>query len=150
MKVVDFLSREAVVANIGAKWKAGVIDELAAAVSGVAGLPSEDIAKVLIGRERLGSTGIGDGVAIPHGNLPALKRLTAAFGRSVEGVSFDSVDGQPTHLFFVLLTPENAVGLQALARVSRLMRDAEFRQRLLVAKDADEIYAVLQEGDARP
>lgn len=149
MKVVEFLRRDAVLAELTAARKVEVIHELAAAVAASEGVSADEVAKVLLARERLGSTGIGDGVAIPHGTLPSLKRLTAAFGRSIEGVNFDAIDGKPTHLFFVLLTPESAVGLQALARVSRLMRDADFRQRLLAASDAADIYSVLKEGDAR-
>ena len=149
MKVVEFLRQEAVIADLRSSRKADVIQELAAAVASADGASPDEVARVLLAREKLGSTGIGDGVAIPHGTLPSLKRLTAAFGRSRQGVAFDAIDGRPTHLFFVLLTPESAVGLQALARVSRLMRDADFREKLMSAGSAADIYAVLKDGDDR-
>lgn len=147
MNVVDFLDPRSVVAELQSTHKLDVIKELAASVSAAEGLSESQVLQVLIAREKLGSTGIGDGVAIPHGTLPSLKRLTAAFGRSKEGVGFDAIDGKPTHLFFVLLTPESALGLQALARVSRLMRDEAFRQSLLKATSADEIYRLLKGAD---
>lgn len=147
MKVVEFLDERAVVAVLGATHKAGVIRELSQVVAQSGGVDAQTVEDVLLARERLGSTGIGDGVAIPHGTLPGLKRLTAAFGRSPTGVDFDSSDGQPAHLFFVLLTPDSAVGLQALARVSRLMRRSSFKDRLMEAPDARAIHRILSERD---
>jgi PTS system nitrogen regulatory IIA component len=105
--------------------------------------------KVLSDRERLGSTGIGDGVAIPHGTMSSLNHLVALFGRSVEGVEFDAIDGKRTHLFFVILTPDNNVGLQALARVSRMMREPRFRQVLLEAAGQEELYRAIAAEDER-
>lgn len=149
MKVVDFLSPAAVVPDLRGQSRDEVMLELADAVGRAESIDAEEIVRVLLARERLGSTGIGEGVAIPHGTLPGLRRLVAAFGRSRGGVNFDAIDGKNTHLFFVLLTPENAVGLQALARVSRLVRDVEFRRSLMFAEDSDALFRVLQEEEAR-
>ena len=102
------------------------------------GVEAERLLQVLVERENLQSTGIGDGVAIPHGKLPGLSRLLAGFARSPRGVDFESIDGQPTYLFFVLVAPESSTGahLKALARISRVFKDPEFRRRLLAAPDA--------------
>jgi len=106
---------------------------------------------VLNERERLGSTAIGDGIAIPHGKLKGLTQILGVFGRSREGIDFDSLDGSPTHLFFLLVAPEDSarLHLKALARVSRLFKDAGFRQRLLDAADSEELYRLLKEEDSK-
>ena len=106
---------------------------------------------VLNERERLGSTAIGDGIAIPHGKLKGITQILGVFGRSREGVDFDSLDGSPTHLFFLLVAPEDSASLhlKALARVSRLFKDASFRQRLLDAPDSGELYRLLVEEDSK-
>jgi PTS system nitrogen regulatory IIA component len=100
-------------------------------------------------RERLGSTGIGGGIAIPHGKLGALKSLLMAFGRSRKGVEFDAMDGKPTHLFFLLLAPEDSTGahLKMLARISRSLKNSVFRERLMTAADGRELYMVIQKED---
>jgi len=102
-------------------------------------------------RERLNSTALGEGVAIPHGKLANVKRVIAAFGRHPAGVDFQSIDGKPTHLFFLLVAPEDSAGahLKALARISRLLKDEGFRKRLLAAGDAHELYATIRDEDAR-
>ncbi len=102
-------------------------------------------------RERLGSTAIGDGIAIPHGKLKGITQILGVFGRSREGIDFDSLDGSPTHLFFLLVAPEDSASLhlKALARVSRLFKDGGFRQRLLDAADSDELYRLLKEEDSK-
>jgi len=112
---------------------------------------ANDLAAVLAERERLGSTAIGDGIAIPHGKLAGVKSITGVFGRHVRGVDFDSLDGGPTHLFFLLVAPEDSASLhlKALARVSRLMKDPAFRERLSSAADAEEIFRLIKEEDAR-
>jgi len=109
----------------------------------------EGLTKVLVARETLGSTGIGDGVAIPHGKLGSIKELVLAFGRSKGGVDFDSLDGQPAHLFFLLLAPENAPGdhLKALARVSRLMKNRELRETLMEAGSVGEIRQAIADRE---
>jgi PTS system nitrogen regulatory IIA component len=106
---------------------------------------------VLSEREKLNTTGIGEGVAIPHGKLAGLPRLYASFGVCREGVDFASIDGKPTYLFFALVAPENSAGihLKALARISRLFRNREFREAILQAPDAGHIYSLISEEDAR-
>jgi PTS system nitrogen regulatory IIA component len=152
MKIVDFVRPELIVAELTATDKAEVIRELADHLSGnVPGVDKETLSRVLLERERLASTAIGEGVAIPHGKLDAVGRLVACVGRSTAGVDFDSMDGRPTHIFFVLVAPENSTGvhLKALARISRLFKDPEFRTRLLAAKDAPDMYRVIADEDAR-
>jgi PTS system nitrogen regulatory IIA component len=152
MKIVDFVKAELIVADLQAHDKAEVIKELANHLAGhVPNVDREVLAKVLLERERLASTAIGEGVAIPHGKLDAVGKLVACVGRAPAGVDFDSMDGRPTHLFFVLVAPENSTGvhLKALARISRLFKDPEFRTRLIQAKDAAEMFRVIAEEDAK-
>lgn len=152
MKIVDFVRPELIVAELTAHDKGEVIKELAGHLAAhVAGVDRDALARVLMERERLASTAIGEGVAIPHGKLDAMGKLVACVGRAPSGVDFDSMDGRPTHLFFVLVAPENSTGvhLKALARISRLFKDPEFRTRLMQAKDAPEIYRVIADEDAK-
>jgi PTS system nitrogen regulatory IIA component len=152
MKIVDFVRPELIVSELVARDKNEVIKELAGHLAThVPGVDRESLAKVLIERERLASTAIGEGVAIPHGKLDAVGKLVACVGRAPAGVDFDSMDGRPTHLFFVLVAPENSTGvhLKALARISRLFKDPEFRTRVMSAKDAAEIYKVISDEDAK-
>lgn len=152
MKILDIVPPEAVVDDLRAGTKEGVLRELAGAVAAtVPGLSAEALAQVLIEREGLGSTGIGEGVAIPHGKIRGIDRLVAAFGRSREGVQFHSLDGKPAHLFFLIVAPENSAGmhLKALARVSRLLKDDRFRGSLMAARDADELIRIFREEDER-
>jgi PTS system nitrogen regulatory IIA component len=152
MKIVDFVRPELVVPELQAQDKSDVVKELAGHLaSQVNGVDREQLAKVLLERERLASTAIGEGVAIPHGKLDAVGRLVACVGRARGGVDFDSMDSRPTHLFFVLVAPENSTGvhLKALARISRLFKDPEFRTRLMQAKDGAEMYKVIADEDAK-
>lgn len=152
MKILDIVLPGAVVDDLRAETKEGVLRELSEAVAAaVPELSAEALAAVLIEREGLGSTGIGDGVAIPHGKMPGIDRLVAAFGRSRDGVQFHSLDGKPAHLFFLIVAPENSAGmhLKALARVSRLLKDERFRRSLLLARDAPELVRIFKEEDER-
>jgi PTS system nitrogen regulatory IIA component len=152
MRITDFLKEDLVISDLRARDKASVISELAALVAEKhSGLSAQELEKVLWERERLESTGIADGVAIPHGKMARLEELLAAFGRSRPGVDFQAIDGKASHIFFVLVAPENSVGLhlKALARISRLCKDAGFRRRLLDAKDGVELYRVIVEEDGR-
>jgi len=110
---------------------------------------SEKVVNVLLEREKLGSTGIGDGIAIPHGKLAMLDELVVAFGRSPEGIDFNAMDGKPVHLFFLLLAPESSAGvhLKALAKISRMLKDADFRMKLLHAKSTAELYGTISDKD---
>ena len=152
MKISEFLQLASVIPNLSAETKVGVIDELAVPLGRASSpLPPERFAQVLKEREKLGSTGIGEGVAIPHAKLPELKQLLASFGVSRVGVNFDAIDGRPTYLFFALIAPENSAGihLKALARISRLFKSAQFRTTILEAKTADEIYTLICQEDAK-
>jgi len=149
MKILDVLQKEAILANLNASDKKGVLDELSTPVARIANQNKEAFVRVLIERERLGSTGIGGGVGIPHGKFKDLKSLYLGFGLSRKGVDFESIDGRPTHLFFLLVTPENSTGLhlRVLAKISRILKNDEFKQRLLNAVDSDEIFSIIKEMD---
>lgn len=150
MRLTDVLRREMVWPDLEATTKKDVIKELAARAAKVLGAFDEnDIAGVLEEREHLGSTGIQDGIAIPHGKIAGLDRIVVACGRSVGGIDFDAHDAKTTHLFFVLLAPEFAAGqhLKILARLSRLLKSSHFRERLLTARDADGIYEIITGED---
>jgi PTS system nitrogen regulatory IIA component len=152
MRVVEFLREDLVEADLAATDKQGVLAELCAALGRAYPLlaPSR-LVGVLLEREKLGSTGIGEGVAIPHGKLVGVPGLIAAFGRSRRGVDFAAIDGKPAQLFFVLFAPENSAGihLKALARISRLLRSPEFRQKILDAKDRAAIFQLIVGEDAQ-
>jgi PTS system nitrogen regulatory IIA component len=150
MKILDILSPENVISDLHGTSKLAVLEELASALA--ANHPEilkDRLVEVLLEREKLGSTAIGEGIAIPHGKLPKLAGVLAVFGRSREGVDFQSLDGGLTQLFFLLVAPEDASGahLKALARVSRLLRDKEFRQRLIAADGTESIYDTIRQED---
>jgi PTS system nitrogen regulatory IIA component len=150
MKIAEILTPEMVVAQLRGLTKAEVLTELAECLcKGHKEVSFERLLSVLNERERLGSTAIGDGIAIPHGKLRGITNILGVFGRSTGGVDFESLDGNPTHLFFLLVAPEDSASLhlKALARVSRLFKDAGFRQRLLDAGDGAELYRLLKEED---
>jgi PTS system nitrogen regulatory IIA component len=150
MKILDILPPQSIVAALRGTNKLEILDELAAVLSEQHHQIAKDrLVEVLLEREKLGSTAIGEGIAIPHGKLPKLPGVIAAFGRSRDGVDFQSLDGGLTQLFFLLVAPEDASGahLKALARVSRLLRDKEFRQRLLAAPDGPQIYEIIRAED---
>ena len=151
MKIMDILVNDAVILNLGVRTKRDVLREMAAALAKVEPqIEADRLLEVLLEREALQSTGIGEGVAIPHGKLAGLDRLVASFARSPEGVEFESIDGQPTYHFFLLVVPEHSGGqyLKALARISRFFRDAAFRQRLSDAESLEEVIRAIDEEDA--
>ncbi len=152
MKIMDILVRDAVILNLGVRSKREVLAEMAAALAKVEPqIESDRLLEVLEEREALQSTGIGEGVAIPHGKLAGLDRLVASFARSTEGVDFDSIDRQPTHHFFLLVVPDHSGGqyLKALARISRFFRDPSFRQMLGDADSLEDVVRVIEEEDAK-
>ena len=152
MKIAEFLSPQAVVADLSAQTKLGVLDELCRSLVRSNGqLDPVRLVEVLQERETLGSTGIGEGVAIPHGKLAGLSQLIASFGVSRAGVDFEALDGKKTHLFFALVAPENSAGihLKALARISRLFKNPRFRESILQAKEAGDIYSLIAQEDAK-
>jgi PTS system nitrogen regulatory IIA component len=151
MKITDILAEDLVLPALGGRSKGEVIEELADAVAERhrGEIDHDKLVQALEDREKLNSTALGEGVAIPHGKLPGLKRVVAAFGRSPGGVDFSSLDGKPTHLFFLLVAPEDSAGahLKALARISRLLKDESFRQRLLGVTTAADLYRTIREED---
>jgi PTS system nitrogen regulatory IIA component len=152
MKIMEILAKDAVVLNLGVRTKREVLAEMAAALAKVEPqIDAERLLEVLLEREALQSTGIGEGVAIPHGKLAGLDRLVATLARSREGIDFDSIDGQPTHHFFLLVVPEHSGGqyLKALARISRFFRDAVFRQRLSEGETLEDLIRAIEEEDAK-
>ena len=152
MKIVEFLNEKAVTANIKATDKEGVIRELVDLLAKAEGIRNkEELVKVLLGREALGSTGIGQGVGIPHGKSNTVKRLVAAFGICHAGVNFDALDGEQVYIFFLLVAPEDSAGphLKGLARISRLLKDKFFRESLKALTDEKSILKLIREEDAK-
>ena len=151
MKIVEFLQRSAVVDDLAGSGAAALMAELCRPLATAHKVDAQRLLETLLEREKLGSTGIGDGVAIPHGKVPGLPLLMATFGRSKAGVDFKAIDGKPTHLFFTLFAPENSAGahLKALARISRIFKNPAFREAIMKAKDAAEIYRLIETEDAK-
>ncbi len=146
MKITELLSPAAITVDMQASDKKSALVELTDAIVALSDdLDREEVLKVLHERERLGSTGIGDGVAIPHGKLKNIDSLLLSFGCSKAGVDFDSMDGKPAHLFFLLLAPEESVGvhLKTLARISKLLKNPGVRNSLLSAVDADALFRII-------
>ena len=149
MRILEALNRNAIIDDLQARDKKGILEELVSPLVKTTGIDQATLVNVLIERERLGSTGIGGGVGIPHGKLTDLQSIALGFGLSRSGVDFESMDGKPTHIFFLLLTPDNSTGLhlKLLARISRLLKKDPFKEKLLQALDRDEIYHAISEED---
>jgi len=151
MKIVEFLRADAVIANLTGQTGPAVLAELCRPLAAAQRADPQRLLETLLDREKLGSTGIGEGVAIPHGKVPGLPGLMASFGRSTPGIDFRAIDGRPTHLFFTLFAPENSAGahLKALARISRIFKNPAFREAILKAPGADEVYRLIEAEDAK-
>jgi PTS system nitrogen regulatory IIA component len=150
LKISELVGEELIIDELKSRTKLEVLDEFAALLYDNEKVgDKEGLTRVLAARESLGSTGIGEGVAIPHGKIKGLKGLVLAFGRSTRGIDFDSLDGHPARLFFLLVAPEDAPGehLKALARISRLMKNGHLRESLLRAQDKKEIRMLLSRED---
>lgn len=145
MPLNDIVAMNAVIPALKVNSKKQALQEIAARAAELSGLPERTVFETLLQREKLGSTGIGHGIAIPHGKLPKLERLFGLFARLDRPIDFESLDGQPVDLVFLLLAPEGAGAdpLKALARVARLLRDPDTASKLRDSRDADAIYAVL-------
>jgi PTS system nitrogen regulatory IIA component len=145
MPLSDLLAPKAVVSALKASDKKEAIQELAARIGALIRRDPNEIFEVLLQRERLGSTGIGGGVAIPHGKLPKLEKLVGVFARLEKPINFDALDGEPVDLVFVLLAPEAAGAdhLKALARIARLLRDPQVAEKLRTVGDSDQMFGVL-------
>jgi PTS system nitrogen regulatory IIA component len=150
MRLSEILAIDNVIPELKAKDKKGVLTELAEVIAKYdANIDKGMLVKVLVEREHLGSTGIGDGVAIPHGKLNTVTQPIVSFGRSQEGLDFDSMDGQPAFLFFLLLAPENSSGvhLQVLTKIARILKSSTFRKSLMQVKSREEIYQTIIQTD---
>jgi PTS system nitrogen regulatory IIA component len=150
MHLGDVISPEAVIPSLKVKSKKQLLQDLSARAARLTGLEERYIFDVLLQRERLGSTGLGQGIAIPHGKFVGLKRIVGIFARLAEPIDFDAVDGDPVDIVFLLLAPEGAGAdhLKALARISRLLREGSAVEKLRASKDAAALYAVLTEEAA--
>ena len=154
MKILDFLNKKAVTIDLDAKDKEGIIRELLDLIVKTGEIKpkkKEALVKTLIDREMLGSTGIGQGIGIPHGKSDEIKKLVGAVGISKEGVNFDSLDGERAYIFFLLLAPQESAGphLKALARISRLLKDKYFRDMLKNAKTEKELLNIITREDQK-
>jgi nitrogen PTS system EIIA component len=152
VKITDFLTPDRVIADLTEKEKSAVLKEMAGQLAGCeSGLDATQILKVLQDREKISTTAIGEGVAIPHGKLPNVQKVSALFARSLQGVDFASLDGEPTYLFFTLIAPQDAAAdhLKALARISRLLKDPDLRRRLLAAATNQELYNIIAVEDQK-
>ncbi|MEK9967964.1 MAG: PTS IIA-like nitrogen regulatory protein PtsN [Ferrovibrio sp.] len=150
MEIFQLLSPDGVIANLKANSKKQALQELSARAAKITGQHERAIFDTLLERERLGTTGVGNGIAIPHGRLPGLDKLYGLFARVERPIDFDSIDEMPVDLIFLLLAPESAGAdhLKALARVSRLLRDKGVCEKLRGAESADAIYALLTDSPA--
>ena len=152
MKITDFLTVQTIIPTLASRDKNAALEEMAdRLVSYHRHLDKQKVLAVLLEREKISTTAIGEGVAIPHGKLPGVERVLGAFARSPQGVDFASLDGEPTHLFFVLVAPENAAAdhLKALARISRLLKDGSFRRRLMEGQTSRELFKIIAEEDEK-
>ena len=154
MQIMDFLSKKAIVMDIKSTKKEEVIKELVDALVNSGDIEKRSRNKLidsLMARESLGSTAIGQGIAIPHAKSDCVDKLIAAFGLSKKGVDFDSLDGEPTHIFFLLVAPEDAAGphLKALARISRMLKDKFLKDSLILAKDEKTMLNIIAKEDQK-
>jgi PTS system nitrogen regulatory IIA component len=150
MKLSDLIHEENIIPDLKAKDKKGVLEELVdTLIKQDPSLDKNALVKVLLERERLGSTGIGDGVAIPHGKFPGVTQPSISFGRSRKGLDFESMDGEPTHLFFLLVAPENSasIHLKALARIAKILKNSALRKELMEVSGRQELYRKIIQND---
>ena len=152
MKIVDFLDAAKVIPDLKGKDKKAVLKEMADwMASQDRTMDAQKLLQALLERERISSTAIGEGVAIPHGKMAGIEKIAGVFARSSQGVDFDSVDGDLTYLFFLLIAPEDSAAdhLKALARISRLLKDSSFRARLMEGKTREEIFNIIRDEDQK-
>ena len=150
MEISDLINDASVVESLHVTSKKQALQDLSRRAAGLTGLHERTIFEVLMAREKLGTTGVGNGIAIPHGKIPNLDRLYGLFARLEHPIDFNSIDEQPVDLIFLLLAPESAGAdhLKALARVSRLLRDKTVCQKLRGTDKAEALYALLTESSA--
>ena len=145
MEIADLLAPEAVLASLKTPGKKALLQEMSERAAKLTGLPERRIFETLIERERLGSTGMGQGIAVPHGRIAGLSKIVGLFARLETPIAYEAVDDQPVDLVFLLLAPEGAGAdhLKALARIARLLRDQDVAKKLRASRDAQAIYSVL-------
>ncbi len=152
MKIMDYLKEEWVIPDLKGTDKPSVLKELSSVLVKPCQVSSaEELVQVLLDREKLGSTGIGEGIAIPHGRLKKLKRFYISFGRSLNGVDFDSIDRKPSQLFFLVMAPENSAvdNLKLLSRIVTLLKEPSFKKRLMEAPSPKELFRIISEEDEK-
>lgn len=152
MKISELINEHLIIAELAGKTKKQVLEELSLHLAAQRdGIDADALLRVLIEREKLGSTGIGNGIAIPHGKLEGLDSIALVFGRKSAGIDFDSIDGKPVNLIFLLVAPTHSAGvhLKALARLSRLLKDKSFRQQLLEGPDIANLYRIIVTEDEK-
>jgi nitrogen PTS system EIIA component len=152
VKITDFLTADGIIPDLAGRDKRTILNELAEKFAAADGAPAgHRVLKVLLEREKISTTAIGEGVAIPHGKLADVDRVRAVFARSTAGVDFASLDGAPTHLFFALIAPEDGAAdhLKAMARISRLLKDGAFRDRLLKGTSSKELFDIITAEDQK-
>jgi PTS system nitrogen regulatory IIA component len=150
VKLADILRESSVIADIKGVTKREILFEMVETLKNAKLIDDVDsVVDIIMEREKLGSTGIGDGVAIPHGKMKKLNTILCVAGRSIDGVNFDAVDRQPVHIFFLVLAPEDSASmhLKVLSRISKVLRDQSFRKKILKLTDAHEIYSNIIEAD---
>ncbi len=151
-QIQDLLERDLIIEELQATDKTGVIREFAGLLASRGKVrDADDIIRIVLDRESHGSTGIGDGIAIPHAKSRAIRETVVVFGRSREGVDFQTLDGKPAYLFFLLISPEDRPGehLKALARISRIMRNGALREKLRTSRDREEIRRLISDEDGK-
>ena len=152
MKISDILKKEHIIKELDSRDKKNVLDELSSFLEDEGEITSkENLFAALIEREKLGSTGIGENVAIPHAKISEIDKIITVFGRSKNGVEFESLDQKPVNFIFLVLAPENSTGqhLKALARISRLFKNPSLRESVLRTNEADQIYSILVDEDSK-
>lgn len=150
MRLSDVFTEDDIIIDLKAREKTGLLDEMALGVSSkVTGLDKGSLLQAMLDREKLGTTGIGHGVAIPHGKIKGLAEIKVFFGRSLSGVDFNSMDGMPVYLFFMIIVPDDAAAahLKILACISQMLKNQECRTRLMHAGSPSEIHRIIIEAD---
>ena len=149
MKLLDFIDQKTIITELRSTDKKSVLEELALPVAEITQIDHRELVRVLIERENLGSTGIGSGIAIPHGKLKNLRTLILSMGLSRKGVNFDTMDDKPAYLFFLLLTPENSTDLhlKLLARISKILKNESFKQKILRATKPEDVLQLISDID---
>lgn len=152
MKITDFLDRNSIKIGLESTDKEGILKELVAVLAGVKDIGDQKaIVRALLDRENLGSTGIGQGIAIPHGKTDRVKELSAVLGISRKGVNFEALDGEPVYIFFLLVAPKDTAGphLKALAQISRILRDSYFCELIKRCQTANELYDLIKREEEK-